>query len=477
MAVISLNEVPSVYLRGDKAVVIFPSRPYWFSATSEIVNIIDSFNLRDSDMVIESIGRTLEVPRIKATNIYTDVANLLYRSGVLSIDGHTNKVEEFSPDTQISDVENVLVIATTHQCNMSCQMCYAMANKRARNEMTTEQIKKIVDQLARMPWGKEISRIALTGGELFVRPDAVELIKYAHHHGFFVQVNTNATLVTKRQVLELSTIPRLKVSISLDGATSLTHDFIRGPGAFKVTTETIRSMCENGISVAINMFVHGGNVDEIKETISLANSLGVDGFNCLNMMNVGRGNSRRTKEFLTAVPLATFYRKVFEAIRNNSEFQHLMHQSTFANQIMGIAGGVKSRSCGIGTNRAMYVKPDGSLYPCADTALPPFLLGNLRTDDLAKIWENSSLLKQLRALDIDTLNTKCSKCNVRYLCAGSCRGEHFQTAKDLTAPHFKCDEIHASILEMMWILTEEPDLFKHKVTKLHDTVRSYTSMA
>ncbi|OGL95390.1 hypothetical protein A2317_02320 [Candidatus Uhrbacteria bacterium RIFOXYB2_FULL_41_10] len=190
------------------------------------------------------------------------------------------------------------------------------------------------------------------------------------------------------------------------------------------------------------------------------------------MMHVGRGNSRRAKRQLIAVPLATFYRKIFEAIRYNKRFLQLMAQSTFANQIMGIAGGVRSHTCGIGTNRAVYVKADGNLYPCADTAIPAFRLGNLRTENLSDIWETSPLLHKLRELNVDTMNRQCATCDVRYMCAGNCRGENYQTTRDLYGPHFKCEEIHDSIIELMWILTEDPELFHEKVDGLMQTVAS-----
>ncbi|MCX6738736.1 MAG: radical SAM protein [Candidatus Parcubacteria bacterium] len=368
-------------------------------------------------------------------------------------------------------------MATTQECNLSCPMCYAMAKNKLKNEMTTGQIKDIVNQLKKMPWENGISRVALTGGELFLRPDVIELIEYVHSLGFYVQVNTNATLLTEDQIKSLAQFSRLHISISLDGCRASTHDFIRGVGMFDLTVKNIRLLCQSGISTAINMFVHSGNISEIKDTLLLALSLGASGANCLNMMNIGRGNSPRTKRVLEGVPLSVFYQEFFEAIRYDSRLQKLTSNSTFANQIMGIAGGVKSFSCGIGTNRAIYVKPDGSLYPCADTAIPLFRLGNLTTDNLAEIWKNSPLLHKLRSLNIDTLNSKCAACEVRYQCAGNCRGENFQTTKNLESPHFKCDEILDSILELMWILTEESDLFNFKVDNLYEKVNAHASVA
>ncbi|MEK7655202.1 MAG: radical SAM protein [Patescibacteria group bacterium] len=469
---ISLLESPSIIRRGDATIVLFPSRPYWFSATEEIVDILDAFTLGDAPVIIAAIAERLAISQEDAEIAYQETVDLLYPSGVLLVDGQRANVEDISPEFQVNDVENVLVIATTQGCNMACSMCYARAKKVLKNEMTTDEIKSIIDQLARMPWNNEVSRVALTGGELFTRKDALDLIDYVHQCGFYAQVNTNATLLTSEQIKKLAAYPRLKMSVSLDGCCAETHEAIRGIYNFEKTIQAISALTARGVSVAINMFVHAGNLDEIAGTIHLADALGVSGFNCLNMMHVGRGNSRRTKQELAAVPLAAFYRKVFEVIRGNERFQQLMMHSTFANQLMGIAGGVKSTTCGIGTNRALYVKADGSLYPCADTAVLQFRLGNLRSDSLEEIWERSSRLSELRSLNIDTLNTRCASCDVRYQCAGNCRGENFQTTKDLRSPHFKCVEIRDSILELMWILTEEPDLFRCKVESLHQSVGS-----
>lgn len=148
----------------------------------------------------------------------------------------------------------------------------------------------------------------------------------------------------------------------------------------------------------------------------------------------------------------------------------MMQNSTFANQIMGIAGGVKSHYCGIGTNRALYVKADGNIYPCPHTAIQKFCLGNTREENLKDIWETSKVLRDLRLLDVDKINLKCASCDVRYFCGGNCRGENYQVTKELQSPHFNCVEIRKAILEMIWMLTEEPEFFQDKVENLYQVV-------
>ncbi|MCK5021441.1 MAG: SPASM domain-containing protein, partial [Candidatus Peribacteraceae bacterium] len=277
-------------------------------------------------------------------------------------------------------------------------------------------------------------------------------------------------LFTQGDIKKLATYPDLKVSVSLDGPTAEVHEMIRGEGTFTRTTEAIRALSKNGVFVGVNMFIHQGNVNLVEETLTLSHSIGVQAFNCLNMMQVGRANSCQSQQELQRIPEHVLYELLFEILRRNPHHRKMMRNSTFANQIMGIAAGVKSHYCGIGTNRAIYVRADGNVYPCPDTVLPEFCLGNIRQDDLEEIWEKSPLLEKLRRLNVDTMNASCAKCDVRYICGGGCRGENYQVTGKLESPHFNCNEWRRSILNMMWMLVDEPSFFEEKVKELYDKV-------
>ena len=310
-----------------------------------------------------------------------------------------------------------------------------------------------------------------TRGEFFTRPDALEIIDYVHTKGFKILVSTNGLLLSDETISKLSRYAaNLKISVSLDGPTAKVHEIIRGEKTFKRMVDTIRKLATKGVFVGVNMFIHQDNINLIEETLHLADILGVRAFNCLNLMYVGRANSQRNQHKLSRIPEHILYRKLFSILRQNPRYQRLMENSTFANQITGIAGGVKSHYCGIGTNRAIYVRADGNLYPCPDTVLPRFCLGNVKEEQLRDIWEHSSLLNELRQLDVDTMNPVCAKCDVRYFCGGGCRGENYQVTRELKSPHFNCEEIKKTVLEMMWMLTEEPTFFQNKVDNLYKKV-------
>lgn len=467
-----LVEKPTVEKRGNAAVVIFPSRPYWFSATKEIEEILKILEKEIAEeCAIRKIIKNLDVSETEAKETLNEVCNLLYENGVLVVDGKiSDKTKELEPYFQVNSVENVLVISATQGCNLECLHCYSNAKKQLQNEMKFESIKELINDLASMPWKNDVSVVGLTGGEYFMRPDALEIIDYIHVNGFKVLVSSNSLLLTDSIISKLSTYKNFKISISLDGPTVDIHEKIRGEGTFNKTVENIKKLTGNGIFVGVNMFVYQGNIHLIKETIQLADELGVESFNCLNLMRVGRANSPRSKKNLIRIPEYALYNELFSILRENSRYKNLMKNSTFANQIMGVAAGIKSHYCGIGTNRALYVRSNGDIYPCPDTAISRFHIGNVRSEKLMDIWEKSALLKELRELDVDTLNKTCSKCDVRYFCGGGCRGENFQVTNELYSPHFNCEENRKTIIEMMWMLTEEPDFFQEKTGELYKKV-------
>ncbi len=469
---LKLVEKPTIEIKKELAVIIFPSRPYWFSATREIKSVLDIIeNEIEKEDAVNKIAKQLEIPDQEANETLDEVQNLLFLNGVLLVDNEISKeAKEINPHFQVNVTERVLVIATTQKCNLACLHCYADAKKPLSHELSTDDLKNLIDDLANMPWKREISSVGLTGGEFFTRKDALEIVDYVHKCGFRILISSNSLMLTEEIIQKLANYPDLKISISLDGPTAEIHENIRGPRTYKHTIKTIRKLADLGIFVGVNMFVHEGNVELIEDTLRLANKLGVKAFNCINLLYVGRANSLKSRQKLVRVPETILYQKIFEILRYNSRYQEMMQNSTFANQIMGIAGGIKSHYCGIGTNRALYVKADGSIYPCPDTAIARFCLGNIRNEKLKDIWEKSPILSKLRLLSVDSMNSKCALCDVRYFCGGSCRGENYQVTGSLRSPHFNCEEIRKTILEMIWMLVEEPEFFHNKVEGLYQTV-------
>jgi len=72
-----------------------------------------------------------------------------------------------------------IVWDVTYACNLKCKHCYATAGKSWKDELTTKEAKHAIDVFNRAG----VTIIAFSGGECLIRPDILELARYASDKG------------------------------------------------------------------------------------------------------------------------------------------------------------------------------------------------------------------------------------------------------------------------------------------------------
>jgi len=302
-------------------------------------------------------------------------------------------------------------------------------------------------------------KVNLTGGEPFFREDIIEIIRAYRQAGFAVTMSTNALLIREEHLLTLAEM-EVDLSISLDGARKASHEMIRGEGTYEPTIMTIQSLVRSGIKVAVNTLLHEGNINELEEIISLNQELGCNGFNPINLVQLGRAcDSHLTRASETQV-----FRHIAAYLKLHPECNHLFSFSSLFSSIgAALLTGVACESCGIGNRPCVYIDEVGNIYPCPNTQRPEFLMGNIRQGPLAQcVAKEHPVLTSLREIKVDCMNPKCASCDVRYFCGGDCRGETHNVTGDIRAPYVACSDRHDSIVELMWIVAENPDLFEER---------------
>ncbi|HDI02547.1 MAG TPA: radical SAM protein, partial [Candidatus Aenigmarchaeota archaeon] len=132
-----------------------------------------------------------------------------------------------------------LTFAITYKCNSRCVTC-GIWKKKERNELTTEEIKRIFEHIS-PAW------VNLTGGEPFLRTDLREIASFAGK-AYMLNLTTNGILVDR--ILKVSEkisklgFPKFVVVVSLDGPEKI-HDKIRGvKGNWKKAVETFLGLKE-----------------------------------------------------------------------------------------------------------------------------------------------------------------------------------------------------------------------------------------
>ena len=103
-------------------------------------------------------------------------------------------------------------IELTPYCNLRCVHCY-LQDQINESLLSTEEIKKILDMLCTAG----VLFLYFTGGEIFTRPDFLDIYVYAKKKGFIIELLTNGTLIDNKVIEIFNKYPPASVSISMYG--------------------------------------------------------------------------------------------------------------------------------------------------------------------------------------------------------------------------------------------------------------------
>jgi len=366
----------------------------------------------------------------------------------------------------------------TKGCNLRCIHCRATATELSSpTDLPTRTALEIIDQIsvAANPI------LVLSGGEPLYRSDIFQLARYATDQRLRVALATNGTLVTKDVARMIVGSGVRRVSISLDGADSTTHDTFRGiPGAFDAAVRGLRNLKELGMSVQINMTIARHNAHQLPSVLQLARNLGADALHTFLLVPVGCGVDIAAEQMvppeeyermlnwfydqslvggieLRATCAPHYFRVARQrraADRRAAEAARVamaeisvssgaigptditMPGSTGIaikphgiGQPIGHPGGHPSdlnamtKGCLAGTG-VCFISHEGEVYPCGYL---PVIAGDLRTQSFVDIWENSTVFDELR--DVGNLKGKCGCCEFRNVCMG-CRARAYAATGD-----------------------------------------------
>lgn len=141
-------------------------------------------------------------------------------------------------------------------CNIECGHCYIESGpKNDRLEyLNAAEVESYLDEIAALGW--RTREIGFTGGEPFMNPDILAMLRAALSRGFEVLVLTNAMKPMRRFEKGLLALraefgARLTLRVSLDHYSPRVHDAERGPRSFEKTIAGIDWLSRNGFRVTL----------------------------------------------------------------------------------------------------------------------------------------------------------------------------------------------------------------------------------
>ncbi|HTY91577.1 MAG TPA: radical SAM protein [Methanocella sp.] len=339
----------------------------------------------------------------------------------------------------------VVVWDCTHACNLGCKHCYQNAQKKLPDELSTEEAKRMIDDIAEAG----SCAIAFSGGEPLMRKDFFELAEYSVKKGLYTALATNGTLITKEMAHRIKEVGVGYVEVSIDGKDSETHDGFRGaPGTFDKVIQGIKNCVDEGLYMTVATTVSKTNVEQIPEIVQLVKSLGVSRIITFNFIPTGRGEcmsnmdiTPEERESLLRYLSDRNYDSNMEVMSTAPQFgrvsvkregvnlAHFMTIKKVDNRAMALCEFIGGCAAG---RFYCCVRPNGDINPCV---FIPIKVGNVRENKLLDTWHNSPVLDTLR--DRDQVKGHCATCENKYICGG-CRARAYAYFGDLTAADPGC---------------------------------------
>jgi len=319
-------------------------------------------------------------------------------------------------------------------CNLNCKYCFADSkylnkdpNSHISDFLSTKDVKTIIDNVA----NAGTKMIMFAGGEPTLRKDLPDLISYTSRF-MDVSMNTNGYLVTAPMARELALAGLSQVKISVDGLQK-NHDWNRGEGSFEKAIASAMFFKEAGVEkVMLIMTLSSQNYSDLMPLLEKTMAMGID-FTMVEFLPIGRASSEKSW-CLNKEQLKNAQRSLFEAqskygwMRVAFENRYIVSEDLLCKSISVD----KFRPCGfydfcVGCISGIYsyiITPKGTV---AAGDILTLECGDLRKEDLSKIWKEADLFKMLK--DRENLEGKCGSCIYKYVCGGCRRRAYALTGR------------------------------------------------
>lgn len=152
----------------------------------------------------------------------------------------------------------ILWFNTGTLCNITCRNCYIESSpfNDALAHISAAEVGAYLDQVDDRGWG--VREIGFTGGEPFVNPEIIAMLRKSLARGYEVLVLTNAMrpMMRPRVMAGLKALraefgARLTLRVSLDHWTEEHHDAERGAGSFAKTLRGMDWLRDSGIRMEV----------------------------------------------------------------------------------------------------------------------------------------------------------------------------------------------------------------------------------
>lgn len=323
----------------------------------------------------------------------------------------------------------------THNCNLRCKHCFqsSEANSNKSALLSFDEWDKIFAQFEQA----NVLSVVISGGEPLMYPNAIELIRKISDYKLSLSILTNGLLINEKNV-DVFCRPNITTTISLDGESETTHEYLRGKNTFLKTERVIKLLSQNGATINIAHTVHRHNSKNLENFIKYLIGLHIPNVSIGLVEPEGRAainhdmilSKEEEKEIFNEI--RTLSEKFKDSI--TIDFPNLSYKQNFED-----FSTATSIYCAAGTKR-LAISSDGTVYPCVYAFGNKDLeIGSLLSENIQHLWENPTKWNNCRGEIMLHQIEVCSTCELSQHCSlRNCRIKHFTKEKGLFAKPYNC---------------------------------------
>ncbi len=281
----------------------------------------------------------------------------------------------------------------TYGCNLRCVHCYNPTHE-AKGELSTQECYRIIDELVQ----EGCFLISFTGGEMFTRRDAFEILTYAKKKGVAIILLTNANLITPERADRIQARRPWRVEISIYGATPETYERVTGiPGSFRRFLEGVERLRERKVPLLIKMPAMTLNQREVQQAKALVEGWGIRFIYCTEITPRQDGSLEPLRYRITAQEVIQLDQEILGEWRGEGQEEKKCQAGE----------GLFRCMCG---KSSVAVTPYGEMNLCINFPVPRY---NLRTGNVSSGWK--ALVEHVDSARPSEAY-ECPSCSVRDSC-------------------------------------------------------------
>ena len=394
----------------EYTVILAPEYPNWIVLDNDemklytelekgktIIQAMDNYSMEkqcEDDEVIERMTSLLT--KVDDTEFYQQTKSLI--------------------EEPIESIRKLVHINLTNNCNLRCSHCYMSAGKTKELRLDVDKIVEVIEKINEK---NTTSDIVISGGEPFMFPELMELLKRLSDNK--ITLFTNGTLINESNYKKICDYCD-EVQISMEGVSEDCYETVRGKGNYKRVRKAINLLKSEEMRIILAVTLLPSTIEDVREKLPKL----VEELNYTNLEVRINNEIEMTGNALT-MDFTGYSKKYSDEVI--LELLQVIKDLGAVTEFPGEKN-VKFTNCGIGAN--IVINYDGRIYPCHKFNSPFYFDLNTDIDTIYK--EFDSINKRTSSDYI----MKCKACELRYVCAGGCRIDNYNKNGDMLIP--VCDD-------------------------------------